>query len=99
MKKIFLFIAFAGIVGASSAVSLVKSTKATTISVKQDDKKKKACCKKDSTHNCAQHPKGECHKGANDSIKHDCSKHPKGKKDCCDHKAKPAAAPVVPPAK
>ncbi len=88
MKKIFLFVAFAGMVGAS-AVSAGN--------LKQDDKNKtehhdcskhaKGECKKD--HDCSKHPKGECHKDGKDSAKH-CTSHPKGKKDCCKHGATPA---------
>jgi hypothetical protein len=54
MKKLFLLIAFTGIVGAASASSLVAFNKATVITnggdEKKDEKKKcdkdKACCKK-----------------------------------------------------
>ena len=54
MKKLFLLLAFTGIVGAASATTLV-STKATVETVKGDDKKgddkkkkdKKECCKKE----------------------------------------------------
>lgn len=87
MKKIFLLVAFAGIVGASSTTSLMALNKKTTITFKQDDKKKK-----EGAHDCSKHAKGECHKGS-DSTKHDCSKHTKGKKDCC----KKGAAPEVHP--
>ena len=55
MKKLFLLIAFTGIVGAASATTLVTSSPAAVVAVKGDpikgdDKKKKeekACCKKD----------------------------------------------------
>ncbi len=54
MKKLFLLAAFTGIVGASSALSIVTLTKGTVITIggdeKKDEKKKcgkgKACCKK-----------------------------------------------------
>lgn len=57
MKKIFLLMAFTGIVGASSALSISALTKATVITIGGDEKKeekkkcdkKKACCKKDET--------------------------------------------------
>jgi hypothetical protein len=53
MKKIFLLLAFTGIVGAASAISTVALTKGTVITLGGDDKKqedkkkceKKACCK------------------------------------------------------
>jgi hypothetical protein len=64
MKKIFLSIAFAGIVGASSAASLATLNKLTTVTFKQDDKKK-ACCKKDANRDCSKHSKS----------KKDCCKH------------------------
>lgn len=109
MKKIFLLLAFAGIVGASSANTFTTSNKSVTSTFKQDEKKKKDCCKKDKNHDCSKHEKGKC--TMSDSTKHDCSKHekgkchsdstksckkePKGKKDCCKH----GATPAVPPAK
>lgn len=91
MKKIFLLLAFAGIVGASSANTFVRLNKATTVTFKQDEKKKKDCCKKDKNHDCSKHEKGKCH---SDSTK-SCTKQNKGKKDCCKH----GATPAVPPAK
>ncbi len=78
MKKIFLLFAFAGIVGANSAASLVTMNKATTVTVKQDEKKK-GCCRK--------------HKDMNDSTKN-CSRHNKGKRGCCKHGATPAVTPA-----
>lgn len=53
MKKIFLLLAFTGLVGATSANSLVTLTKGTIIAFSGDDKKqegkkkcdKKSCCK------------------------------------------------------
>ena len=53
MKKIFLLLAFTGIVGAASATSAVALTKGTVITLGGDDKKqekkkkcdKKSCCK------------------------------------------------------
>ncbi len=59
MKKLFLLFAFAGIVGASSAASLVTLNKATTVTFKQDDKKKE-CSKKDKDHNCSKSKKECC---------------------------------------
>jgi len=55
MKKLFLFVAFTGIVGATSASAITTFSKTSIVSVcgddkKGDDKKKKdekACCKKD----------------------------------------------------
>lgn len=58
MKKIFLLLAFTGILGAASASTVLSVTKATVVvngdDKKGDDKKKdkektkeKACCKKD----------------------------------------------------
>ncbi|MGQ0828153.1 MAG: hypothetical protein ACT4ON_07150 [Bacteroidota bacterium] len=58
MKKLFLLLAFTGIVGAASATSVVALTKGTVITLsgddkKQDDKKKcakgKSCCKSKQT--------------------------------------------------
>jgi len=65
MKKLFLMLAFTGIVGAASATSIASLTKASVITLgtddkKTDDKKKeekkscdkdKACCKKDAKGN------------------------------------------------
>lgn len=95
MKKIFLLLAFTGIVGASSASTLVTLNNKPSVTFKQDDKKKKGCCKKDATHDCSKHEKGKCNKEKSDSTKHDCSKHQKAKKDSTKH----GATPAVPPAK
>ncbi len=54
MKKLFLLVAFTGIVGASSALSVVALTKGTVITLQGDEKKdgkkkcdkNKSCCKK-----------------------------------------------------
>lgn len=70
MKKLFLLVAFTGIVGASSAMSVVALTKSSVIAIgdeKKDDKKKdekKACCKKgEKEKTCAGDKKGKacCH--------------------------------------
>lgn len=61
MKKVFLLAAFAGIVGASSAATVLTFAKGTVITLgddkKGDDKKKcdkkKACCKKGEGKSCA----------------------------------------------
>ena len=57
MKKLFLLLAFTGIVGAASATSVVALTKGTVITFGGDDKKqekkkcdKKACCKSKEAH-------------------------------------------------
>jgi hypothetical protein len=50
MKKLFLLLAFTGIVSAASANSIAIFTKSTITATVGDDKKgddKKACCKKD----------------------------------------------------
>jgi uncharacterized protein YfaQ (DUF2300 family) len=50
MKKLFLLVAFTGIVGAASATSFASLTKVAIVTFKGDDKKKeekKSCCKKD----------------------------------------------------
>lgn len=60
MKKLFLMLAFTGIVGAASATSIASLTKTSVITLGTDDKKgdkkkadkkscdkDKACCKKD----------------------------------------------------
>ncbi len=64
MRKIFLLVAFTGIVGASSATSIVSLTKSTIVEFKGDDKKKedkKACCKKDEKKKaCAEGEKKAC---------------------------------------
>lgn len=57
MKKLFLLVAFTGIVGASSALSVAALTKGTVVTLRGDEKKdekkkcdkKKACCKKGET--------------------------------------------------
>lgn len=78
MKKLFLLIAFAGMVSAVSATTLTSLAKDGITSVKQDDKQKK-----DTTnHNCSKQEKGKCCKGKKDGASHhDCSKHEKGKCD------------------
>ena len=93
MKKIFLLLAFTGIVGASSASTVVTLNHKPSVTFKQDGKKKKACCKKDATHDCSKHEKGKC--TMSDSTKHNCAAH-KAKKDSCTHHG---ATPAVPPAK
>lgn len=89
MKKLFLLVAFTGIVGASSAISVVALTKASVITLggdekKTDDKKKgekKACCKK-----------GETGKA--------CAGDKEGKgKACCHAKTAAAATPATPATK
>ena len=58
MKKLFLLVAFTGIVAAASADTLLTLSKATVIVLgddkKGDDKKKegKSCCKKDGGKSC-----------------------------------------------
>ena len=87
MKKLFLLVAFTGIVGASSAISVVALTKASVINVggdekKSDDKKKdekKACCKK-----------GEKGKTCSGDKK---------EKACCHAKTAATPAPVAPATK
>jgi hypothetical protein len=103
MKKIFVFIAFAGMVGTTTAASLATFNKVNTLAYMQDDKKqdeKKHDCSKHAKgecdkgkHDCSKHAKGECHKGMSDSTKKDCSKH-HGKKDCCKKGATPATPPT-----
>jgi hypothetical protein len=94
MKKLFLLIAFSGIIGASSALTVSTLSKATVITLggeekKGDEKKKcdkdKACCKKgDHAKACA----GEKAEGKA------CSGHAEGGKSCC--KAKTASAETTP---
>lgn len=98
MKKLFLLIAFTGIVGASSALSVVSLTKGTFITVggeeKKDEKKKcdkdKACCKKDAN--------AKACSGAGEPTKVEgkaCSGEMKGK-TCCKGKTTAVASPTVP---
>lgn len=71
MKKLFLLLAFTGMIGAASATSISVITKSTVVTFKGDDKKKKedkkkcdkdkACCKKDGKEGEA---KSCCKKGA-----------------------------------
>ena len=74
MKKIFLLLAFTGILGAASASTILSTSKATIVAVNGDDKKgddkkkdkEKACCKKDAK--CAnQKDKACCKKKTEDS--------------------------------
>jgi hypothetical protein len=74
MKKIFLLVAFAGMVGAS-AVSAGN--------LRQDDKNKTE------HHDCSKHAKGECKKDGKDATKH-CENNSNGKKACCKKGATPA---------
>ena len=67
MKKVFLLVAFTGIVGAASAASFVSLTKTAIVEFRGDDKKKeekKACCKKDGKDEkgktCAEGEKKSC---------------------------------------
>jgi hypothetical protein len=93
MKKLFLLVAFTGIVGASSASSIVALTKGTVITVggdeKKDEKKKcekgKACCKKDA--------KAGEEKVEGKTCSHD------GKKACCKGKAEESKTPATPATK
>ena len=75
MKKIFLLVAFAGIVGASSA---------TASNFRQDDKNKT-----EQQHDCSKHAKGECKKDGKDAAKH-CENNANGKKACCKKGTTPA---------
>ncbi|MDF2435693.1 MAG: hypothetical protein K0Q95_69 [Bacteroidota bacterium] len=71
MKKLFLLLAFTGVIGAASATSVVTLAKGTVITLKGDDKKgddkkkekksekDKACCKKDGAK--AEASTGSCH--------------------------------------
>jgi hypothetical protein len=76
MKKLFLLLAFTGILGAASATTILTANKGTAVvsigeEKKGDEKKKekgkeKACCKKDAK--CAdQKDKACCKKKAEDS--------------------------------
>jgi hypothetical protein len=99
MKKLFLLVAFTGIVAASSASTLVSLTKGTVITLgeekKGDEKKKKkkkssekACCKKDGA--AASEAKAEgksCHSEAKAEGK-----------SCCKKTAEASAAPAATPA-
>ena len=83
MKKLFLLVAFTGIVGASSALSVVALAKGTVITLqgdeKKDEKKKcdknKSCCKKGgASKGCAgekAEAKGCSHGDAKKSCSHD----------------------------
>ena len=90
MRKLFLLIAFTGIVGAASATTLV-STKAKLSTVigddkKGDDKKKKdekACCKKDAT---GKHTADASGKACSGEAKTSCTAGGE-KKSCCKSKA------------
>jgi hypothetical protein len=93
MKKLFLLIAFTGIVGASSALSVSALTKGTVITLggeeKKEEKKKcdkdKACCKKGESAKACSGEKAEgksCSKGEG--------------KSCCKAKAHSEAPAVAP---
>ena len=88
MKKLFLLVAFTGIVGASSAMSVVALTKSSVITIgdeKKDDKKKdekKACCKKGEKRKTCSGDKSEA----------------KGKA-CCHAKTTATPAPTTPTTK
>lgn len=85
MKKLFLLVAFTGIIGAASATSFVSLNKATVITFKGDDKKGDDKKKKDEK---------SC-----DKDKACCKKDGKDGKSCCKKDAKgTAAAPVTTPA-
>ena len=87
MRKLFLLIAFTGIVGSASATTLMSFTKATVVTVgddtkKGDDKKKtdeKKACDKD---------KACCKKDANAKS---CSGEKSGAKSCCHKDEKTTA--------
>ena len=87
MKKLFLLVAFTGIVGAASAVTVNTLSKATVITVGDDkkDEKKKACCKKGET---AKACSGEKTEGKT------CSHEGKA---CCKSKATASATPAATP--
>ncbi len=68
MKKLFLLLAFTGIVGAASASTIVSHAKGTVITLGDEKKKKdkKACSEKDATtKSCSKESKKSCckHKG------------------------------------
>ena len=94
MKKLFLLIAFTGIVGASSALSIATVASGTAITlggeVKQEEKKKcekdKACCKKDATAKA-------CSGEKTAEVKPCAAGETKGK-TCCKSKAAAAATPA-----
>ncbi len=77
MKKLFLALAFAGIVGAASATSILVSTHSTVVSVvgdekKGDEKKKKdekSCCKKDANGKTCSKEMKSCCKGKTEANK------------------------------
>jgi hypothetical protein len=96
MKKLFLLLAFTGIVAASSASTIVSLTKGTVITLgeekKGDEKKKKeekkscdkdhACCKKDAKATGTAEAK-TCHDGKTEG------------KSCCKKTAEASAAPAT----
>jgi len=90
MKKLFLLIAFTGIIGASSAITVSALTKGTVITLggeeKKDKKKKcdkkKACCKKDASASAAE----------GTATTKTCAGDSK-KKACCKSKGTAAVAP------
>lgn len=98
MKKLFLLVAFTGIIGASSALTVASLSKGNLISIggeeKKADKKKcdknKACCKKDSEAKLSKNeaPMGKSCQGASKSKS--CCKG--GKKDA--KTAETAATPA-----
>ena len=98
MKKLFLLIAFSGIVGASSALSVSTITKGTVITLggeeKKAEKKKcdkdKACCKKGGEAKACSGQKAEAKA---------CSGEAGKTKACCKGKTASAATPTAPEAK
>ncbi|MBN8702906.1 MAG: hypothetical protein J0M08_07565 [Bacteroidetes bacterium] len=87
MKKLFLLLAFAGIVGATSSNMIAASfgTKATVVNHDDKKDKKKDCCKKGDKKACAKDANGKaCAKDEKS-----CSKGEK--KACCKNKSAEAA--------
>ncbi len=95
MKKLFLLVAFTGIVGASSALSVVALTKGTVVTLRGDEKKdeKKKC---DKNKSCCK--KGGMSKGCSgEKMETKACSHGDAKgKTACNHKTAEAATPVTP---
>lgn len=99
MKKLFLLIAFSGIVAASSALTISSLTKTVTVTIGGEEKKDKKKCDKDKA--CCKKG-GESAKACSGEKKEakSCSGAAGEAKACCKGKtAAKAEAPATPEAK
>lgn len=98
MKKIFLLVAFTGIIGASSALTVSALTKGTVITLGGEEKKaekkkcdsKKACCKSDAKAKSCSHEKTEAKACSHNEVKG---------KACCKGKTEAHTEAAPTPAK